>query len=127
MLLLLTHTASPANLLVNTTLGPVEGKRTDGVNLWRGLPFAAPPTGANRFRPPQPAVPWSEPRPSTREGHQCPQLDGIDRAGLIGRDGCGRIAQIDNDDLVADAVHLGKAMVGERAHCPRLYGECRAT
>ena len=88
MLIVLAQTAAPANLLVNTTLGPVEGKRTDGVNLWRGLPFAAPPTGANRFRPPQPAVPWSEPRPSTREGHQCPQLDGIDRPGLIGDEDC---------------------------------------
>ena len=35
MLILLAQTAAPANLLVNTTLGPVEGKRTDGVNLWR--------------------------------------------------------------------------------------------
>src|SRR5205814_3559184 len=28
----------------------------------------------------------------------------------------GRIAKIDHDNLVADAVHLGKRMVGERAH-----------
>ncbi|WP_206685158.1 hypothetical protein, partial [Escherichia coli] len=37
----------------------------------------------------------------------------------------GRIAQIDNDDLVADAVHLGKAMVGERAHDPRYMANDR--
>ena len=80
--------AAPASLTVNTTLGPVEGESSDGVNYWRGLPFAAPPVGANRFRPPQPASPWSKPRPARSEGHQCPQLDGLKHGSLVGDEDC---------------------------------------
>src|SRR6266576_2469249 len=52
------------------------------------------------------------------------------RARLLWRDNGGRIAQIDHDNFVADAVHLGKRMIGERAHgifpiTRILYGEAR--
>ena len=40
--------------------GQVQGVSTDikGVTVYRGIPFAAPPTGQNRWRAPQPVVPW---------------------------------------------------------------------
>ena len=52
------------------------------------------------------------------------------RARLLRRDKGRRIAQIDHDNFVADAVHLGKRMIGERAHgifptIRTLYGEAR--
>ena len=34
------------------------GRLTDGVRVFKGIPYAAPPIGANRFRPPRPAAAW---------------------------------------------------------------------
>ena len=43
---------------VNTRYGTVEGQSLSGVNIFKGIPFAAPPTGDNRWREPQPPQPW---------------------------------------------------------------------
>jgi para-nitrobenzyl esterase len=59
MLLLLVVAFSDASNLMKTTLGTVRGYTDGSVTYFKGIPFAAPPTGANRFRPPQPAQPWS--------------------------------------------------------------------
>lgn len=42
---------------------------------FRGIPFAAPPTGRNRWRPPQPVTPWSGVRDGAYFGHSCPQKE----------------------------------------------------
>ena len=44
---------------VATTAGLVEGVREGSVEVYRGLPFAAPPLGELRWRPPQPPAPWT--------------------------------------------------------------------
>ncbi|MFV0276213.1 MAG: carboxylesterase/lipase family protein [Parahaliea sp.] len=63
-----------AALLVQTDLGPVRGERLSGYAVFRGIPFAAPPTGELRWRPAQPAVPWGpEPRDARAFGAVCPQ------------------------------------------------------
>ena len=54
--------------------GAVAGAVEDGVVAYKGIPFAAPPVGPLRWRPPQPAVAWSGVRPSTQYGHDCMQL-----------------------------------------------------
>lgn len=36
--------------------------------MWRGVPFAAPPIGASRFRPPRPPDPWDGARSATAFG-----------------------------------------------------------
>ncbi|MCU0311927.1 MAG: carboxylesterase/lipase family protein [Acidimicrobiales bacterium] len=46
-------------MIVRTAHGPVEGFERDGVTHFRGLRYAAPPTGERRFRPPAPPEPWS--------------------------------------------------------------------
>jgi para-nitrobenzyl esterase len=43
---------------VATQSGLVAGVHADGVSAWLGLPFAAPPTGDLRWRPPQAPAPW---------------------------------------------------------------------
>jgi para-nitrobenzyl esterase len=45
--------------VVKTRYGEVRGSVADGVDTFKGIPFAAPPFGANRLRPPQPVEPWS--------------------------------------------------------------------
>jgi para-nitrobenzyl esterase len=71
-------TQAPANLRVaapvaSTKLGQVEGLREGELAIFRGLPFAAPPAGANRWKPPQPAAGWSNVRPAKAFAPACTQ------------------------------------------------------
>jgi para-nitrobenzyl esterase len=45
--------------VVKTTIGKVEGLEKDGLNIFLGIPFAAPPVGKRRWLPPEPAEPWA--------------------------------------------------------------------
>ena len=51
--------ASAAAAPVKTEGGLVEGTVADGLTIYRGIPFGAPPVGDLRWRPPQPAAKWS--------------------------------------------------------------------
>lgn len=57
--------------------GPVRGSRvdTDGTTIHRflGIPYAGPPSGANRFRPPAPVQPWTGVLDCTAPGPAAPQ------------------------------------------------------
>ncbi|CAK7221101.1 hypothetical protein SBRCBS47491_004413 [Sporothrix bragantina] len=62
---------------VQVTGGLVEGVPSAvdaGITVYRGIPYAAPPVGRNRFRAPQAVVPWSGVRLCDTTGPQCPQL-----------------------------------------------------
>lgn len=52
--------------IVNTRQGSVMGCREEGIDVWRGIPFAAPPTGDLRWRAPQPVECWQGVRDATR-------------------------------------------------------------
>ncbi len=45
--------------VVTTESGQVKGAVKDGVLAFKGIPFAAPPTGQLRWRAPQPVTPWT--------------------------------------------------------------------
>ena len=62
-----------ANPIVRIDDGLIRGASATGVNSFRGLPYAAPPTGKLRWRPPQPASSWSGVRDATQFGPSCPQ------------------------------------------------------
>lgn len=66
----------PLGLAVETDNGPVEGKDSERALAWEylGIPFAAPPTGEQRWRSPQPAAPWTEPLLATELPNFCPQF-----------------------------------------------------
>jgi para-nitrobenzyl esterase len=56
------------------TLGSTVGFTLDsGVQAWLGIPYAAPPIGELRWKPPQPAAPWSTPFVADRFGPSCMQ------------------------------------------------------
>jgi para-nitrobenzyl esterase len=69
--------ASPAsggaNPIVRTDDGFVRGAAGSGVDSFLGVPYAAPPTGNLRWRPPQPAAAWTGVRDATQFGPSCPQ------------------------------------------------------
>ncbi|MET1073014.1 MAG: carboxylesterase/lipase family protein [Umezawaea sp.] len=63
--------------IATTDHGSVRGTLTDtGVLVFKGIPYAAPPVGANRFQPPQPVEPWTGTRDATRFGPTAPQAEG---------------------------------------------------
>ena len=51
--------------------GQIQGVTTDikGVTVYRGIPFAAPPTGQNRWKAPQPVIPWEGVKLCDKFGH----------------------------------------------------------
>ena len=53
--------------------GPVRGRLEEGLEVFRGIPYAAPPVGPLRWRPPLPVAPWTEPRDCGAFGPSCPQ------------------------------------------------------
>ncbi len=59
---------------IETTHGTLLGASHRGTQVFRGVPFAAPPIGPLRFRPPQPLAPWTGVREATTFGPMAPQL-----------------------------------------------------
>src|SRR5438105_1055244 len=62
---------APPRVTIDT--GTLEGLDTAGVMVFRGIPYGAPPVGELRWRPPQPAKPWSGVRDASKLGHNCIQ------------------------------------------------------
>jgi para-nitrobenzyl esterase len=62
-------------LTVVTDSGPVIGTTMGLSNAWLGIPYAAPPIDALRWKSPQPAAPWTEPLDASEVGSSCIQTD----------------------------------------------------
>ena len=60
--------------VVNTAEGPVRGFTKNGVEIFLGIPYAAPPVGDLRWTPPQAVRHWTETRDANRYGKTCPQV-----------------------------------------------------
>ncbi len=60
--------------IANTRDGPVRGSVAGDVLSFKGIPYAAPPFGPDRFRPPRPVAPWSRVRDALDYGPDPPQL-----------------------------------------------------
>jgi para-nitrobenzyl esterase len=59
--------------IVWTASGPIQGAAGPGGYQFLGLPYAAPPTGQLRWRPPQPVANWRGVRDATQFAPSCPQ------------------------------------------------------
>jgi carboxylesterase 2/para-nitrobenzyl esterase len=60
--------------IVETRRGKLRGRRSDGVTAFKGIPYAAPPFGANRLLPPRPVEPWDGERDASAFGPKPPQV-----------------------------------------------------
>ena len=67
--------------VIATAHGRLRGSVVDGVHAFLGVPYAAPPSGANRLRPPRPVEPWSGERDATSYGPSPPQVAAPEAAG----------------------------------------------
>jgi para-nitrobenzyl esterase len=56
--------------------GSLRGNVENGAGIFRGIPYAAPPVGDLRWRPPQPSVKWTGVRDASKFGLACPQSPG---------------------------------------------------
>jgi para-nitrobenzyl esterase len=59
--------------VVTTRQGKLRGEVRDGIAVFKGIPYAAPPFGANRFQPPQPPPTWDGVRDAIEYGLVPPQ------------------------------------------------------
>ncbi|WP_018655940.1 carboxylesterase/lipase family protein [Actinomadura flavalba] len=66
--------AGTASAVVRTEAGDVRGIADGARRAFLGVPYAAPPVGALRWRAPEPARAWTGVRDATRPGSSCPQL-----------------------------------------------------
>lgn len=75
--------------ILETRQGRLRGADIDGLSVFFGVPYAAPPVGEGRFAPPQPPVPWAGVRDALLPGANAPQVirafPSLDLTPLVGR------------------------------------------
>src|SRR5271169_4452440 len=69
-----------------TQSGPVQGVAQGDTRAFLGIPYAAPPVGNLRWRPPAPPLPWQGVRDASSFGNVCPEINynGV----LVGNEDC---------------------------------------
>ena len=69
--------------VIKTVSGMIRGVKEGDIDIFRGIPFAAPPVGEFRWRPPQPVASWDGIRDATKFGPSCAQAGFGRGAGTI--------------------------------------------
>jgi para-nitrobenzyl esterase len=64
-----------SDIEVTMAQGRLRGRRAGDVAMFLGVPYAAPPFGAGRLRPPLPPAPWDGVRPAAEFGPTVPKAD----------------------------------------------------
>src|SRR2546421_8463866 len=72
-----------SDLIIETRYGKVRGSQQGSISVWKGIPFAQPPTGQRRVRAPKPPEPWTGGRAATAFSPMAPQVQEAP-AGLVG-------------------------------------------
>jgi para-nitrobenzyl esterase len=70
----LSSVAQAASTAVRIDSGSLQGAVREEVLYFKGIPFAAPPVGNLRWRPPQPAQKWTAVRQAQQYGADCMQV-----------------------------------------------------
>ena len=79
--------------VVETTSGRLRGADVDGLHVFKGIPYAAPPVGALRFAPPAPVTPWPGERDAIEFG-------AVSLQGSIGLPLMGAAGQAQSEDCL---------------------------
>ena len=77
---------TPTAGLVVTEQGALQGIRSGATYAFKGIPYAQPPVGSLRFKPPEPPGCSDGIREGNAFGNKCPQLDSSGK--LIGNEDC---------------------------------------
>ena len=88
-LFLFSQTVVPQELLpiiVRTRSGWVQGEISGLLRSFRGIPYAAPPVGDLRWRPPARVVSWNDVRDASAFGEMCIQINANGK--LVGSEDC---------------------------------------
>jgi para-nitrobenzyl esterase len=79
----------PASCFVTTFDGSVQGVDAGASCVFLGIPFAAPPVGTLRWKPPQPAAPWAPAiLNATVASPPCPLVNPPGSTGTVGSENC---------------------------------------
>ena len=104
--------ASDEATVVETSVGKIRGFKRNGVDIFKGVPYGASTSGANRFMPPMEPEPWSGIRNALRYGRVCPSQDSA-HSNTDGKN----LATTDEDAFV---LHRGAAATIPGEDCLRL-------
>jgi para-nitrobenzyl esterase len=66
--------------VINAPAGVIEGQREGVLSIFKGIPYAAPPVGAARWKSPANLPRWAGTRQATQYGAACPQPAGPDNS-----------------------------------------------
>jgi para-nitrobenzyl esterase len=112
--------ASPTHR--TTSLGAVTGidsSATDGTYSWKGIPFAAPPVGALRWRAPADPTRWTQPRAADRFAAACAQTGRLYGPGRNNRYDATIGETLGQTVGSEDCLYLNVWQPAERAAAPR--------
>jgi para-nitrobenzyl esterase len=104
--------ASDEATVADTSAGKIRGCKRNGVYIFKGVPYGASTSGANRFMPPMKPEPWSGIRNALQYGRVCPSQD----SAHFDTDGK-NLANTDEDAFV---LHRGAAATVQGEDCLRL-------
>jgi para-nitrobenzyl esterase len=93
--------AKPAPAKATIDTGVLVGESKDGVNVFRGVPFAKPPVGELRWKAPQKPDKWSYERAAVANEAPCPQPVNIDGKTANG----GGVAGVQSEDCLYLSVY----------------------
>src|SRR5580700_1754505 len=62
-------------VVAETAFGKIRGVDSNGIKIFKGIPYGASTAGSNRFMPPAEPADWSGVRDALAYGHSAPQRD----------------------------------------------------